>query len=92
MAESDYVELRASTGEMWRLIERDDGWWVFEGALEDWGFSKDADHGFVTSMDPPGGPHTALGSVLITARGRRLVVASILMKGRQLKVILMPEE
>ena len=91
MTESDYVELSASTGEARRLTEGDDGWWTFEGAFENWAFSSNVTHGFLISFDPPGGPHTALGSVLITARGRRLVVASILVKGQQLKIILMPE-
>ena len=92
MTESDYVELRASTGEISRFVEEEDGWWVLEGAAEKWEFSSDATHGFFTSFDPSGGPHTALGSVLITAHGKHLVVASILMKGEQLKIILMPEE
>jgi len=91
MTESDYVELQAWTGETRRLAERDDGWWVFEDP-KNWEFSKDATHGFLTSFDPPGGPHMVLGSALITARGRRLVVASIQMKDQQLRVILMPEE
>lgn len=91
MTENDYVELRGRDRTR-RLVERDDGWWVLDGTPEGWQFSRDAGHGFLTSFDPPDGPHTALGSVLVTARGRRLVVASILMKDEQLKVILMPEE
>ena len=92
MIENDYVELRDLAGGIRRLVERDDGWWVFEEVPENWKFSKDATHGFLTSFDPPGGPNTALGSILITARGRRLVVASIQVKGQQLRVILMPEK
>lgn len=92
MTENDYVELLASTGEISRLTEGDDGWWTFEGALDSWVFSTDAGHGFLTSFDPPDGPTIALGSLLMTARGRRLVVASILVKEQRLKIILMPEE
>jgi len=92
MAENDYVELQASTGPVGRFVERDDGWWLFEGDVEDWKFSTDEAHGFLVSFEPPGGAKTALGSFFVTARGRRLVVASIVKKEGQLRIILMRRE
>jgi hypothetical protein len=89
---TDFVELCASTGEIRRLVEQDDGWWLFDGVTENWRFSEDTSHGFLTSVDPPDGPYFGLGSAFLTANGRHLIVASILSKGRRLKVILMPED
>lgn len=93
MTENDYVELRSSEGPIGRFVEGNHGWWVFEGSMEGWEFSKDEIHGFVMSFTPPGGEEIVLGSAFVTARGRDLVVASIVKKeGQQVRVILMPRE
>jgi hypothetical protein len=92
MVESDYFELPAGAGEkINRFVERDDGWWILETIDEKWKFTHD-DRGFCSSFEPPGGPVTVPGSVFTTARGRLLVVASIVVKGQELRIILMPRE
>jgi hypothetical protein len=92
MAGNDYVELQPSNGPIGRFVERDDGWWLFGGDVEDWVFSEDEDHGFLVSFKPPGGTAKALGSFFVTARGRRLAVASIAKKEGQLRIILIRQE
>ena len=89
---ADYVDLAAWTCEVRRFVERDDGWWVLDGDPDNWGFSTDRARGFLTSFDPPGGPYIGLGSVLSTAHGRSLVVASIRLQNQQLMVMLMADE
>jgi hypothetical protein len=87
--EKDFVELKGA-GELRRFLEDTDGWWRLEGEDEGWEYFTDPDHGFLTSFDPPGGPHVELGTTLTTRRGRHLVVASIRRKAGSLMMIMMP--
>jgi hypothetical protein len=89
MTNDDYVELHGRTGTVRRFVERDDGWWICKESAENWKFSKDETHGFLTSFEPTDAPRLALGSVINTARGRNLVVVSILMEGMSVKIMLM---
>jgi hypothetical protein len=86
---NDYVEVHTNGGTR-RFVEGEGEWWVLGGPFHSWELVKDSEHGFLVSFNPPGRPSTELGSVFVTAHGRRLVLASITVKGPDLRVMLMP--
>jgi hypothetical protein len=86
---NDYVDVHTSGGAK-RFVEGDDGWWLLEGAPDDWRLVEDPEHGFLTAFETPHESTIELGSVFVTARGRRLAIASITMKDEEVRIMLMP--
>jgi hypothetical protein len=86
---TDVIVMRGRDGQVYRIEERDDGTWGFPEFVNGMRLIGSAPK--YQAFDPPGGPFVAVGRVLRTAQGRRLVVQAIMIDARDHLYVVLAE-